>query len=86
MLTAAALANGQWKNLTRSHTESTLLKNLSLLITPARQTEVTNSVKIRTHVEYANSVWCPFKIGDIKEIEKIQKRATKLVIKLKNKP
>ena len=26
MLTAAALANGQWKNLTRSHTESTLLK------------------------------------------------------------
>jgi len=38
------------------------------------------------HVEYANSVWCPFKIGDIKVIEKIQKRATKLIIKLKNKP
>ena len=33
----------------------------------------------------ANSVWCPYKIGDLKEIEKIQKRATKLVIKLKNK-
>jgi len=31
------------------------------------------------------SVWCPYKIGDSKEIEKIQKRATKLVIKLKNK-
>jgi len=28
----------------------------------------------------------PLKIGDIKEIEKIQKRATKVVIKLKNKP
>jgi len=36
------------------------------------------------HVEYANSVWCPFKIGDIKQIEKIQKRATKFVIKMKN--
>jgi len=37
------------------------------------------------HVEFANSVWCPYKIGDSKEIEKIQKRGTKLVIKLKNK-
>jgi len=36
-------------------------------------------------VEFANSVWCPYKIVDSKEIEKIQKRATKLVIKLKNK-
>ena len=40
---------------------------------------------VRPHVEYANSVWCPYKIGNSKEIEKIQKRATKLVIKLKNK-
>ena len=37
---------------------------------------------VRPHVEFANSVWCPFKLGDIKEIEKIQKRATKLIIKL----
>jgi len=27
--------------------------------------------------------WCPYKLGDIKEIEKVQKRATKLIIKLK---
>jgi len=40
---------------------------------------------VRPHVEFANSVWCPYEIGDLKEIEKIQKRATKLVIKLKNK-
>ena len=40
---------------------------------------------VRPHVEFANSVWCPYKIGDSKEIEKIQKRVTKLVIKLKNK-
>jgi len=40
---------------------------------------------VRPHVEFENSVWCPYKIGDSKEIEKIQKRATKLVIKFKNK-
>jgi len=40
---------------------------------------------VRPHVEFANSAWCPFKQGYITEIEKIQKRATKLVIKLKNK-
>jgi len=26
---------------------------------------------VRSHVESAISVWCPFKTGDIKEIEKI---------------
>jgi len=41
---------------------------------------------VRPHIEFANSVWCPFKLGDIEEIEKIQKRATKLIIKLKEKP
>jgi len=43
------------------------------------------SMFISPHVEFANSVWCPYKIVDLKEIEKMQKRATKLVIKLKNK-
>jgi len=38
---------------------------------------------IRPHIEFANSVWCPYKLGDIKEIEKVQKRSTKLIIKLK---
>jgi len=28
---------------------------------------------VRPHLEYANSVWCPYKQGDIKELEKIQK-------------
>ena len=28
---------------------------------------------VRPHVEFANSVWCPFKLSDIKELEKIQK-------------
>jgi len=43
-------------------------------------------MKILLYYFISYSVWCLFKIGDIKEIEKIQKRDTKLVIKLKNKP
>jgi len=39
---------------------------------------------VRPHLEYANSVWCPYKMGDIQDIEKVQKRATKLIINLKN--
>ena len=41
---------------------------------------------VRPHLEYANAVWCPYKIGDIEVRDKIQKRATKLVIQLKNLP
>ena len=26
---------------------------------------------VRPHVEFANSVWCPYKIDDLKEVEKI---------------
>ena len=39
---------------------------------------------VRPHLEYANSVWCPYKKGDIAGIEKVQKRDTKLVISLKH--
>jgi len=35
---------------------------------------------VRPHLEYANSVWCPYKQGDIRVRKKIQKRSTKLVI------
>ena len=34
---------------------------------------------VRSQLEYANSVWCPFKVGLIENIEKVQRRATKLV-------
>ena len=39
---------------------------------------------VRSHLEYANSVWCPYQKRDITEIEKVQKRATKLIISFKN--
>jgi len=41
---------------------------------------------VRPHLEYANYVRCPFKKGDIENIEKVQKRATKLIISLKKLP
>ena len=41
---------------------------------------------VRPHVEFASSVWCSFKLGNTEEIEKIQKRVNKLIIKLKHKP
>jgi len=41
---------------------------------------------VRPHLEYANSVWSPYKKNDIEQIEKIQRRATKLVITLRKLP
>ena len=41
---------------------------------------------VRPRVEYANSIWFPYKKGDIEAIEKVQKIATKLVISLKKLP
>jgi len=32
----------------------------------------------RCHLEYTNSVWNPYRLGLIKELEKVQMRATKL--------
>ena len=34
---------------------------------------------IRSHIEYGHSVWNPYRIGIISDLEKVQKRATKMV-------
>ena len=39
---------------------------------------------VRSHLEYANSVWNPHRLGLIKDLEKVQMRATQLVISIKN--
>jgi len=41
---------------------------------------------VRSHLEYANSVWNPHRLGLIKDLEKVHMRATKLVtsITIKN--
>jgi len=41
---------------------------------------------VRPHLDYASSVWCPYKTGDIEDIKKVQKWATKLVTELKHLP
>ena len=40
---------------------------------------------VRPHLEYANSVWCPYKKRDIESIEKVQKKSHKVMC-LKNLP
>ena len=39
---------------------------------------------VRSHLEYANSVWSPYKIGVLQDIERVQKLATKHIRGCKN--
>jgi len=39
---------------------------------------------VTSHLEYANSVWNPYHVQDIEALEKVQKRATKLISSLKH--
>ena len=38
---------------------------------------------VRSHLEYANCLWYPYRQMDIEKIEKVQMRATKMVQHLK---
>jgi len=40
----------------------------------------------RPHLDYANLVWHPYKVRNIEGMEKVQKRATNLVITLNKLP
>jgi len=39
---------------------------------------------VRSHLAYANSVWNPHRQGLINDLEKVQMRATKLVLTVKH--
>ena len=39
---------------------------------------------VRTHLEYASSVWAPYKMKHIEQIEAVQRRATKQLPGMKN--
>ena len=41
---------------------------------------------VRSHLDYCSSVWPPYKKGDIEALEKVQKRATKILPSLKKLP
>ena len=38
---------------------------------------------VRSHLDYCSSVWSPYTKGDMEDIEKVQKKATKLIPELK---
>ena len=40
--------------------------------------------KVRSHLEYNNSVWAPYKKFDIDKLEKVQKMATKMIQGMRN--
>ena len=39
-------------------------------------------IRILSHLEYANSVWYPKRKTDVDKLERVQKRATKLIPEL----
>ena len=41
---------------------------------------------VRPHLEYGNPIWGPFYQGDIDKLEAVQRRATKMVAGLNDKP
>ena len=41
---------------------------------------------VRPHLEYGNAMWGPVYLGDIHKVEKIQRRATKMIYSIKNLP
>ena len=41
---------------------------------------------VRPHLEYGNAIWGPFYLGDIRKVEAVQRRATKIIPELKDKP
>ena len=40
---------------------------------------------VRPYLDYACVVWCPFQLGDMRIIEKVQRRVTKIVPSLEDK-
>ena len=41
---------------------------------------------VRSHLDYCSSVWAPYKTGDIEALEKVQKKATKILPALRRLP
>ena len=42
--------------------------------------------QVRPHLEYGNAIWHPRYVADIKKVESVQRRATKIIPELRDKP
>ncbi len=42
--------------------------------------------QVRPHLEYGNAIWHPQYIADMKKVEGVQCRATKVIIELRDNP
>jgi hypothetical protein len=62
-----------------------IIKRNFTYLTPAALVQIYKSM-VRSHLEYAQSVWYPYRQKLVEDLEKVQKRATKLVTSLKNLP
>ena len=47
---------------------------------------VTDFIHCLVHLHYACMVWCPFQLGDMRTIENVHRRVTKVVSSLKDNP
>jgi len=78
--------------LFKKHTSEKISKAFMMLGIIRRNFDVTNKdiflllykSLVRSHLEYGNSVWNPHFVSLIRDLEKVQKRATKLVFECKS--
>ncbi len=42
--------------------------------------------QIRPHLKYGNTIWHPRYVADMNKVERVQRRATKVILELKDKP
>jgi len=51
---------------------------------PATTFTMLYKTSVRSHMEYANCLWSPFRQMDVEKVEKVQMTATQMVKQLKN--
>jgi len=71
------------EKINRAHSMLGLIKRNFIYLTEEAFVTLYKSL-VRSHLEYANSVWNPHRQGLIKDLEKVQMRATKLVLTIKH--
>ncbi len=76
-LVSAAISNANQTLGIVKRTFDTLDKELLLIV---------YKHQVRPHLEYGNAIWHPQYIADMKKVEGVQCRATKVIIELRDNP